>query len=111
MTTTIPGIRKSGKQWKPPSKPSRRTQISASLKTSWSQRSALREKLAQIKSHELRLHTEKLAEKERRVGIIKERRAQAAEKERFALLEAKMHKKKVERMRKKEKRNKMLKER
>lgn len=46
---------------------------------------------------------------QRRVDAIKTKRAAKAERERFALMEEKMHKKRVDRLKRREKRNKMLK--
>ena len=45
---------------------------------------------------------------QRRSKAIKDKRAAKEEKERYALMEAKMHKKRVERLKRREKRNKML---
>lgn len=45
---------------------------------------------------------------QRRTQAIKDRREKKAEKERYEMLEAKMHKKRVERLKRREKRNKML---
>jgi hypothetical protein len=46
---------------------------------------------------------------QRKVQAIKDKRAAKEEKDRYALLAAKMHAKRVERLRRREKRNKMLK--
>lgn len=45
---------------------------------------------------------------QRRTQAIKDKRAAKAERERYELLEAKMHKKRVERLKRREKRNKLL---
>lgn len=45
---------------------------------------------------------------QRRTQAIKDKRAAKAEKERYELLEAKMHRKRVERLKRREKRNKLL---
>lgn len=50
-----------------------------------------------------------LTTKQRRVEAIKTKRAAKEERERFAKMEEKMHKRRVERLKRKEKRNKMLK--
>jgi hypothetical protein len=46
---------------------------------------------------------------QRRVDAIKTKRAAKEERERFAKMEEKMHKRRVERLKRREKRNKMLK--
>jgi rRNA-processing protein CGR1 len=46
---------------------------------------------------------------QRKVQAIKDKRAAKEEKERYELLAAKMHAKRVDRLRRREKRNKMLK--
>jgi rRNA-processing protein CGR1 len=53
-----------------------------------------------------RLHTN---DEKRRVDAIKTKRAAKEERERFAKMEEKMHKRRVERLKRREKRNKMLK--
>lgn len=50
-----------------------------------------------------------LTTQQRRVDAIKTKRAAKEERERFAKMEEKMHKRRVERLKRKEKRNKMLK--
>jgi len=45
------------------------------------------------------------------VKLIKDRREAKAEKERYEMLKEKMHRKRVERLKRREKRNKALKER
>jgi rRNA-processing protein CGR1 len=52
---------------------------------------------------------EKLIVVQRRVDAIKTKRAAKEERERFAKMEEKMHKRRVERLKRREKRNKMLK--
>lgn len=62
--------------------------------------------------HKLKdLKQEKQDEKDKKISEIKKRREAKEEKERFERIAVKMHAKKVERMRKKEKRNKLLRER
>lgn len=46
---------------------------------------------------------------QRKIQAIKDKRAAKEERERYELLAAKMHAKRVERLRRREKRNKMLK--
>lgn len=57
------------------------------------------------------LKDEKVAVKQERIADLKRRREIKEEKERYERIATKMHAKKVERLRKKEKRNKLLKER
>lgn len=45
---------------------------------------------------------------QRRITALKEKRAAKEEKERYEQIAAKMHKKRVERLKRKEKRNKLL---
>lgn len=46
---------------------------------------------------------------QRRIQAIKDKRAAKAERERYEKMEVKMHKKRVERLKRREKRNKLLK--
>lgn len=52
---------------------------------------------------------QRLTIQQRRVEAIKTKRAAKEERERFAKMEEKMHKRRVERLKRREKRNKMLK--
>lgn len=52
---------------------------------------------------------ERLIGWQRRIQIIKDRRAAKEEKERYEKMAEKMHRKRVERLRRREKRNKLLK--
>jgi len=65
----------------------------------------------QFKARMKEMKDEKEQAKKERLDALKRRRQIKEEKERYERLAAKMHAKKVERMRKREKRNKMLKER
>merc|ERR1712224_68366 len=100
MGTSKPlGMRKNGKQWHEPKKAFRPTR---GLK-SYERRTQERALMAQVKAKEKEMQEEK-----ERVAAIKEKRERKAEKERYEVLEAKMHKKRVERLKRKEKRNKMI---
>lgn len=65
----------------------------------------------QFKAHLKGLKQEKQDEKDRKTDELKKRKEAREEKERYEKIALKMHAKKVERLRKKEKRNKLLKER
>ncbi|KAK7540640.1 uncharacterized protein J3D65DRAFT_600757 [Phyllosticta citribraziliensis] len=101
----VQGMRKNGKQWHQPKKPFRPT---AGL-TSYAKRTEERKALAAVKAKEKELKDDKEAARQAHVQNIKERREKKAERERYAQLAAKMHAKKVERLKRKEKRNKLLK--
>lgn len=77
----------------------------------YDQRKIERDALAAMKTREKELKDEKVAKKEEMINKIKEKREKRAEKERFEKLAEKMHAKKVDRLRRREKRNKALKER
>ncbi|KAK4136506.1 hypothetical protein BT67DRAFT_439502 [Trichocladium antarcticum] len=98
------GMRKNGKQWLPPKKAFRPT---AGL-TSYEQRNKTRVAQTAMKAKEKEMKEEKETERKRRVQAIKEKQAAKAEKERYELLAAKMHKKRLDRLKRKEKRNKMI---
>lgn len=104
------GIRVSGKQWKATKTPVRASAIAVSKK-SWDKKleKRLQEQRMKAKEKEMKEETDR-AQKDR-IQRIKDRRAAKEEKERYELMAQKMHAKKVARLRKKEKRNKMLKER
>lgn len=84
---------------------------SLGVKSSWAKKQESRLKDQQIKARIRELKEEKEQEKKNRLKLIKERQEAKEEKERYERLAAKMHAKKVERMRKREKRNKLLKDR
>ncbi|KAH6853649.1 rRNA-processing protein CGR1 [Chaetomium sp. MPI-CAGE-AT-0009] len=98
------GMRKNGKQWHAPKKAFR----PASGLTSYEQRAKMRVAQAATKAKEKELKEEKEAERKRRTQALVEKRAAKAEKERYELLAAKMHKKRLERLKRKEKRNKLI---
>lgn len=79
--------------------------------SSWELREQKRLEDKQFKERMKMLKEEKEEERQKRIQSLKERREKKAEEERYQLLAAKMHAKKVERMRRREKRNKALKER
>ncbi|KAF3317127.1 hypothetical protein TWF173_000378 [Orbilia oligospora] len=120
-TASVPsqGIRKNGKQWKLPKAPFKpgTTTISTTTTTSSKQsksylaRQADRLQSSIIKTKEKELKAEKEAIRQQRIQSIKDKRAAKEEKERYDLLAAKMHAKRVERLKRREKRNKLLKER
>ncbi|KAH6650874.1 rRNA-processing protein CGR1 [Chaetomium tenue] len=98
------GMRKNGKQWHAPKKAFR----PGSGLTSYEQRAKTRVAQAATKAKEKELKEEKEAERKRRMQALVEKRTAKAEKERYELLAAKMHKKRLERLKRKEKRNKVL---
>ncbi|KAK2069467.1 hypothetical protein P8C59_004048 [Phyllachora maydis] len=98
------GRRVNGKQWHAPKKAFRPT---AGL-TSYAQRAKERVERETMKAKEKGMRDEKDAERQRRIAALRERRAAKAEKERYEKLAVKMHKKRVERLKRKEKRNKLL---
>ncbi|OKL58582.1 hypothetical protein UA08_06280 [Talaromyces atroroseus] len=98
------GMRKNGKNWHAPKKAFRPT---AGLK-SYEKRLQERNDLAAIKEREKELKEEKEAERQRHIQAIKDRRAAKEEKERYEKMAEKMHRKRVERKRRREKRNKLL---
>ncbi|KAB2106927.1 hypothetical protein AG0111_0g5354 [Alternaria gaisen] len=104
-TAPVKGMKKNGKQWhdnKGPFRPK-------AGQTSWEKRSEERKALAAVKAKEKELKEEKESERQRRAEAIKTKRAAKEERERFAKMEEKMHKRRVERLKRREKRNKMLK--
>ncbi|KKA30657.1 hypothetical protein TD95_002666 [Thielaviopsis punctulata] len=98
------GMRKNGKQWHEPKKAFR----PSSGLTSYEKRAKQRMEMAAIKAKEKEMKEEKEEARQQRIKTIRERREAKAERERYQLLEAKMHKKRVERLKRKEKRNKLL---
>lgn len=73
------------------------------------QEEAKRDKEVKLKEAEMK--AEKIAELEARKKAIQDKREKAAEKERYDKLKLKMHEKSVARLKRREKRNKLLKER
>ncbi|CDR37004.1 CYFA0S01e06348g1_1 [Cyberlindnera fabianii] len=106
--TLTQGSRVSGKGWKVQKNAFRVKSLGVGSK--WAKKQEQRLKDQQVKAKLKELKQEKEDEKKARIDAMKERREKKAEKERYEMMAAKMHAKKVERMRKKEKRNKLLKE-
>ncbi|KAK3310181.1 rRNA-processing protein CGR1 [Chaetomium strumarium] len=98
------GMRKNGKQWHAPKKAFR----PGSGLTSYEKRAKARVEQAATKAKEREMKEEKEAERKRRIQALKEKREAKAEKERYEQLAAKMHKKRLDRLKRKEKRNKLL---
>ncbi|EPE06310.1 rrna-processing protein cgr1 [Ophiostoma piceae UAMH 11346] len=98
------GLRKNGKQWHAPKKAFR----PSSGLTPYEKRNKDRIALATMKAKEKELKDEKEAAHEARVTLIRERRKAKEEKERYEKLATKMHAKRVERLKRKEKRNKLI---
>jgi rRNA-processing protein CGR1 len=80
-----------------------------SNQTSWDKRTAERKAMAAVKAKEKELKDDKAAAKQAQTDRLREKRAAKEERERFAKMEEKMHKKRVERLKRREKRNAMLK--
>lgn len=78
---------------------------------SWELKQEQRLQDKQFKERMKQLKDEKEEEHQKWIQSLRERREKKAEKERYEMLATKMHAKKVDRMRRKEKRNKALKER
>ncbi|OCL02359.1 hypothetical protein AOQ84DRAFT_443439 [Glonium stellatum] len=101
----VQGMRQNGKNW--------HQQKSAfrprAGQTSYEKRAEERKALAAVKAKEKEMKDEKEAERQRRIQAIKDKRAAKEERERFQKMEVKMHRKRVERLKRREKRNKMLK--
>ncbi|KAL4943956.1 Cgr1 family-domain-containing protein [Aspergillus oleicola] len=103
-TTAMKSVRKNGKNWHANKKPFR---PNGGL-TSYAKRVETRKQHEAIKEHEKELREEKEAERQAHIQRIKERRAAKEEKERYEKMAEKMHRKRVERLKRREKRNKML---
>jgi len=97
-------LRKNGKQWHNPKKPFR----PASGQSSYAKRKERDATKAANKALEQEMKEEKVAERDRRIQVIKDRRNAKEEKERYEKMAEKMHQKKVERRKRREKRNKLL---
>ncbi|KAK7431054.1 rRNA-processing protein cgr1 [Neonectria magnoliae] len=100
----LQGMRKNGKQWHLPRKAFRPT---AGLK-SYERRTQERALIAQMKAKEKEMKEEKEAERKQRTQAIKDKRARKEERERYEKMAETMHKKRVERLKRKEKRNKLI---
>ncbi|CDO94671.1 unnamed protein product [Kluyveromyces dobzhanskii CBS 2104] len=109
----IKGRPVSGRVWKVEKQPLRaKSRVVKNKKlTSWELKKQKRLEDKQFKDKVRALKDEKKAEKEAVVAALKERREKKEEQDRYDRLAAKMHAKKVDRLRRREKRNKALKER
>jgi len=101
--------RVSGKSWKLPKLATRRSQLSEGLKTkSWEDRMRQTTQAAAVKKLEIELKDEKQAALVARREKIQTRRKAKEEKERLALMKAKMSQKKLDRARRKAGRTKKI---
>lgn len=96
----------SGKPWK-----GEKTPIPPPVHTSWDRKQRERQALELVKAKEREMKGEKEAARQQKIDRIKQRREAQAEKERYEKMAEKMHRKRVERVKRREKRNKLLKER
>jgi rRNA-processing protein CGR1 len=94
-----------GKKWHPPKSAFRPT----AGQTSYTTRISLLKRTRATKLLECEMKTEKAMERDRRVQGIRDRRKAKEEKERFERMAEKMHGRRVERRRRREKRNELLK--
>lgn len=105
------GIRVSGKEWKIKKDAFRLKSAGVRKLNTWTLREQKKLVEDQYKQRIKELKDEKNDEKTKKLEELKKRREALEEKKRYEQIALKMHAKKVERLRKKEKRNKMLKER
>lgn len=105
------GPRVNGKEWKIKKDAFRVKTIGVKKLNTWKLREQKKLQQDQFKQRLNDLKQEKDDEKNRKINELKRRRELREEKERYEKIAQKMHAKKVERMRKKEKRNKLLRER
>ncbi|CAI5757344.1 unnamed protein product [Candida verbasci] len=106
------GSRVNGKDWKIKKDAFRVRSLGVGKKkSSFKERELKKLQEIQYKERLKELKDEKEAIKKQRIDDLKRRREIKEEKERYERMATKMHAKKVERLRKKEKRNKLLKER
>ncbi|KAJ5689792.1 hypothetical protein N7462_004184 [Penicillium macrosclerotiorum] len=106
-TATVPpakGMRKNGKNWHDTKKAFRPT---AGL-TAYAKRKEAHKNQQAVKELEREMREEKEAERQAQIQRIKDRRAAKEEKARYEKMAEKMHAKRVERLKRREKRNKML---
>ncbi|KAK5088544.1 rRNA-processing protein cgr1 [Lithohypha guttulata] len=105
VSTSAPaGIRVNGKNWHAQKKAFRPT---AGL-TSFQKRMEMEQVKKATKAKEQEMKDEKEQERNSRIQAIKDRRKAKEEKERYDKMAEKMHKKIVERRKRREKRNKLL---
>lgn len=105
------GPRINGKDWKIKKDAFRLKSTGVRKMNTWKLREEKKLQDEQFKQRIKDLKQEKADEKNRKIEEIKKRREAIEEKERYQKIALKMHAKKVERLRKKEKRNKLLRER
>lgn len=105
------GSRVNGKDWKMKKDAFRVRSLGVKKLSTWKLREEKKLQEEQYKQRIKDLKQEKTDERTRRIEAIKKKREAIEEKERFEKIAQKMHAKKVERLRKKEKRNKLLRER
>lgn len=105
------GARVNGKDWKISKDAFRVKSLGVKKISTYEKREQERLAKQQYRARLDALKQEKEDIKKQRVAEIKKRREDKEEKERYARIAAKMHAKRVERLKKREKRNKMLKER
>lgn len=105
------GPRVNGKNWKISKDAFRLRSAGVRKLNTWKARSEKKLQEDQIRARIKDLKQEKSDEKTRKVEEIKKRHAAIEEKARFERIAQKMHAKKVDRLRRKEKRNKLLRER
>lgn len=105
------GARVNGKDWKIKKDAFRVKSLGVKKLSSWKLREQKKIEEEQFKARIKDLKKDKEDIKQQRIADLKRRREIKEEKERYERMAAKMHAKKVERMRKREKRNKLLKER
>ncbi|EWC45932.1 hypothetical protein DRE_04725 [Drechslerella stenobrocha 248] len=111
-----PALRRNGKHWKPqkaPFKPGTSSASTTSSKQSktYAARQQQRQAAALVHAKEASIKAEAEALRQTRIQSIKDKRAAKEERERYDRLAQKMHAKRVERLKRREKRNKLLKER
>ncbi|KIM97755.1 hypothetical protein OIDMADRAFT_20224 [Oidiodendron maius Zn] len=99
------GMRKNGKQWHAPKSAFRPKAGNSSYATRVKREKAM----SAVKATEKMMKDEKEAERQKRISAIKDKRAAKEERIRYEKMAETMHKKRVERLKRKEKRNKMLK--
>ncbi|KAK6584742.1 hypothetical protein PZA11_002966 [Diplocarpon coronariae] len=99
------GMRKNGKQWKEP-KTAFRPKVGNGT---YEKRQAERVAIAAVKAKEKEMKDEKEAARQTKIQTLKDKRAKKAERERFEKMAETMHRKRIDRLKRREKRNKMLK--
>ncbi|KAI0995002.1 hypothetical protein K3495_g13179 [Podosphaera aphanis] len=107
VSSSVPvqGMRKNGKQWHEP-KTAFRPRAGNS---SYEKRLVERKAMAAVKLKEKEMKAEKEAERKMRIEALRTKRAAKEEKARYEKMAETMHKKRLDRLKRKEKRNKLLK--